>query len=86
MSNFKDYMMVQKAADFLGVTVMTLYRWDAAGKLSPRRHPINGYRLYKKSELERLLKTAAKKKQKTTWRCLKIHTEARSYRRPMMGS
>ena len=49
MPNFRDYMMIQEAADFLGVTVMTLYRWDAAGKLSPRRHPINGYRLYKRS-------------------------------------
>jgi MerR family transcriptional regulator, copper efflux regulator len=65
MPNFKDYMMVQEAADFLGVTVMTLYRWDAAGKLSPRRHPINGYRLYKKSELERLLKKTSKLKKKT---------------------
>ena len=66
MPNFKDYMMIQEAADFLGVTIMTLYRWDAAGKLSPRRHPINGYRLYKKSELERLLKKASKKSKRTT--------------------
>ena len=66
MPNFKDYMMIQEAADFLGVTVMTLYRWDAAGKLSPRRHPINGYRLYKKSELELLLKKASEKRKKAT--------------------
>lgn len=66
MPNFKDYMMIQEAADFLGVTVMTLYRWDAAGKLSPRRHPINGYRLYKRSELVRLLKSTDKKRKKTT--------------------
>jgi len=66
MPNFKDYMMIQEAADFLGVTVMTLYRWDSAGKLSPRRHPINGYRLYKRSELVRLLKSADKKRKKTT--------------------
>jgi excisionase family DNA binding protein len=66
MPNFKDYMMIQEAADFLGVTVMTLYRWDSSGKLIPRRNPVNGYRLYKKSELERLLKKASEKRKKTT--------------------
>lgn len=66
MPNFKDYLTVKEAADFLGVTIMTLYRWDSAGKLTPRRHPVNGYRLYKQNELERLLKSVAKKKKKTT--------------------
>ena len=64
MVNFKEYLTVQQAADFLGVTVMTLYRWDAAGKLKPRRHPINRYRLYRQSDLERLLKKAAKTRKK----------------------
>ncbi len=56
MKNFKGYITVKKAAEILGVTVMTLHRWDAKGKLKARRHPINGYRLYKKSDLEKLLK------------------------------
>lgn len=56
MTNFKEYLTVKQAAEFLGVTVMTLHRWDAKGKLKARRHPINRYRLYKKSDLERLLK------------------------------
>lgn len=55
MPNFKEYMTVKKAADFLGVTVMTLHRWDAKGKLKASRHPINHYRLYKPSELKALL-------------------------------
>jgi len=42
--------------------VMTLHRWDAAGKLKALRHPINHYRLYKRSDLEKLLKTVSKKK------------------------
>ena len=66
MINFKEYLTVKDAAEYLGVTIMTLHRWDAAGKLSPRRHPINNYRLYKRSELKLLLKTAAKKRKKTT--------------------
>ena len=55
MKNFKDYLTVQQAADLLGVSIMTLYRWDSAGKLTPKRHPINGYRLYKRGDLVRLL-------------------------------
>lgn len=56
MSNFKGYLKVQEAADLLGVAKMTLHRWDASGKLKPLRHPINNYRLYRKSELNKLLK------------------------------
>ena len=29
-----------------GVSKDTLRRWDRAGKLEARRHPITGYRLY----------------------------------------
>lgn len=63
MTNFKGYLTVKDAADFLGVTVMTMHRWDAAGKLKARRHPINQYRLYKRSELEKLLHKISKRKE-----------------------
>jgi len=56
MTNFKGYVKVREAAEVLGVSVMTLHRWDAQGKLKPRRHPFNNYRLYRKTDLERLLK------------------------------
>lgn len=46
MTDFKEYLRVKQAADLLGVTVMTLYRRDAKGKLKPFRHPVNNYRLY----------------------------------------
>lgn len=64
MENFKEYLTVKQAADFLGVTVMTLHRWDAKGKLKARRHPINNYRLYKLSELKSLLTKVSKAKGK----------------------
>jgi len=51
-----DYMTIGEAADFLGVDSITLRRWDNAGKLKARRHPISGYRLYMKKELGILLK------------------------------
>jgi excisionase family DNA binding protein len=60
MVSFKEYLTVKDASDFLGVTIMTLHRWDAAGKLKALRHPINHYRLYKRSDLVKLLKKVSK--------------------------
>ena len=54
--NIKDYATIKEAAELLGVDKTTLRRWDKAGKLNPYRHPINSYRLYKKSDLEQILK------------------------------
>jgi MerR family transcriptional regulator, copper efflux regulator len=51
----KEYMTVKEAAEYLGVCRMTLRRWDNAGKLKAKRHPMNRYRLYKKSELDAIL-------------------------------
>lgn len=53
--SFADYRTVGEAAEFLGVTPATLRNWDRAGKLKPRRHPQNGYRIYLHEELEALL-------------------------------
>lgn len=55
MTNLKEFVYVKEAADFLGVSSMTLRNWDQSGKLVSTRHPINGYRLYKRSELEKIL-------------------------------
>jgi len=41
-----DLLTVKAAAELLGVSEQTLRRWDKAGKLRARRHPMNGYRLY----------------------------------------
>ena len=53
--SFKDYLTVGEAAQMLGVTSSTMRNWDRAGKLKPVRHPVNGYRLYKRIDLESLL-------------------------------
>src|SRR5436305_10462334 len=50
-----EYMTVSEAAKFLGVSTWTLRNWDRAGKLKPRRHPINGHRLYRHADLESVL-------------------------------
>ena len=51
MAKLNEYLTVGGAADFLGVSKDTLRRWDRAGKLKARRHPITGYRLYLRGEL-----------------------------------
>jgi excisionase family DNA binding protein len=53
--NLCDYLTVREAAEFLGVSTATLRRWDAAGRLKAFRHPLNRYRLYRTSDLRKLL-------------------------------
>lgn len=54
-----DYVRVGEAAVMLGVTTKTLRNWDHAGKLRARRHPVNGYRIYSREDLEALLNRPA---------------------------
>src|SRR5262245_52082169 len=56
--NFADYRTVGEAAEFLGVSTATLRNWDRSGKLRPRRHPQNGYRIYLHEDLEAVLRSA----------------------------
>ena len=56
MKNLKDFLTIKEAAELIGVTTETLRNWDRRGKLISYRHPINRYRLYRKSDLENLLK------------------------------
>jgi DNA-binding transcriptional MerR regulator len=55
----REYLTVKAAAALLGVCPATLRNWDRAGKLRPSRHPINHYRLYRRAELEAVLREAA---------------------------
>jgi helix-turn-helix protein len=52
------YLTVKEAAAFLGTSPATLRNWDRTGKLTPCRHPVNGYRLYRKEDLEQVLRQA----------------------------
>ena len=56
--SFSDYKTVGEAAAFLGVSAATLRNWDRSGKLKPRRHPQNGYRIYLHEELVAVLRSA----------------------------
>src|SRR4051812_19850130 len=57
-ANFAEYRTVGEAAEFLGVSTATLRNWDRTGKLKPRRHPQNGYRIYLHDDLEGILRSA----------------------------
>lgn len=50
----RGFLTISQAARRLGVSQVTLRRWDAAGKFKARRHPINDYRMYRKGDVEQL--------------------------------
>ncbi|HEX4072444.1 MAG TPA: ATP-binding protein [Planctomycetaceae bacterium] len=56
--SFSDYRTVGEAAAFLGISAATLRNWDRSGKLKPRRHPQNGYRIYLHEDLVAVLRSA----------------------------
>lgn len=47
------YMTIKEAAKYLGVSPLTLRNWDRRGKLVAIRHPVNNYRLYTYSDIEK---------------------------------
>ena len=54
-SHFSKLITIKQAAKILGVTPLTLRNWDNSGKFEASRHPINNYRVYKLSDIEKLL-------------------------------
>lgn len=59
---WKSYLRVKEAAEFLGVSSLTLRNWDKKGKLASYRHPINNYRLYRRIDVENFLEKMDKSK------------------------
>jgi len=49
------YFSIKEAAEILGVSPLTLRNWDRLGKFKAQRHPMNNYRVYKRSALERII-------------------------------
>ena len=56
MAKLDEYLRISEAAEYVGVAPNTLRNWGKSGKLTERRHPVNGYRLYSREELDALLK------------------------------
>lgn len=67
MEKLSDYLRISEAAEYLGVSPNTLRNWVNAGKIAAIRHPVNDYRLFKREDLDALLKqveTASKERSK----------------------
>jgi MerR family transcriptional regulator, copper efflux regulator len=56
MDRFSGYLRIREAAKFLGVSPNTLRNWGRDEKIAEFRHPMNNYRLYRRSDLEELLR------------------------------
>jgi MerR family copper efflux transcriptional regulator len=56
MDKLHDYLRIQEAAAFLGVSPNTLRNWGREDKFPEFRHPVNNYRLYQRSDLEAVLR------------------------------
>jgi len=52
----KEFITIKEAAETLGVSRDTLRRWDKAGKLKTKRHPMNNFRIYDPVAVEALRK------------------------------
>lgn len=56
VEKLSDYLRISEAAAYLGVSPNTLRNWVDAGKIVAIRHPVNDYRLFKREDLDALLK------------------------------
>lgn len=55
-----EYLRTAAAAEYLGVHHNTLRKWAGRGDIPMHRNPANGYRLFKRRDLDKFLRKAAK--------------------------
>ncbi|MCY2986860.1 MAG: helix-turn-helix domain-containing protein [Planctomycetota bacterium] len=60
MVKLDEFVTINQAARFLGVAANTLRNWQRDAKLPVYRNPISGYRLFKKTDLEEVLRQIEK--------------------------
>jgi excisionase family DNA binding protein len=59
-ARLSEYVMVAEAAEILGVSQGTIRTWAADGKIPMHKNPANGYRLFRRDDLEKFLAKVAK--------------------------
>lgn len=59
MLKLNGYMRIKEAAEYVGVSPNTLRNWERDGQIEVHRHAVNNYRLFKKEDLERVLRDVA---------------------------
>jgi excisionase family DNA binding protein len=57
-----EFVLVNEAAELLGVSANTVRAWATTGKLQEYRHPVNNYRLFRREDVEALLEQIANPK------------------------
>ncbi len=60
MTKLTEYFHTAAAAEYLGVAQNTIRKWAARGDIPMHRNPANGYRLFKRADLDLFLKKTAK--------------------------
>ena len=60
MPKLTEYLQTAAAAEYIGVAQNTIRKWAARGDIPMHRNPANGYRLFKRSDLDTFLKKTAK--------------------------
>jgi DNA (cytosine-5)-methyltransferase 1 len=60
MERFDGYLRIREAAEFLGVSPNTLRNWGRKRKIPEFRHPVSNYRLYRRSDLEGILRQVSR--------------------------
>ena len=55
-----EYVQTAEAAEILGVAQNTLRKWAKRGEIPMRRNPANGYRLFRRADLDKFLNKTAK--------------------------
>ena len=60
MTKLNEYVRIAEAATIVGVSQNTLRAWGEQGKISMHRNPANGYRLFRRAELDRFLQRTAR--------------------------
>ena len=61
MQKLSEYVKTAEAARILGVSQNTVRSWAETGKIPMHRNPVNGYRLFSRADLEKVLSEASKK-------------------------
>lgn len=58
-TKLSEYVKTAEAAEILGVAQNTVRKWAAQGKIPVHRNPANGYRLFRRADLDDFLRKTA---------------------------
>jgi excisionase family DNA binding protein len=59
MTKLSEYVTTAGAAKILGVSLNTIRTWAEDGKIPVCRNPANGYRLFRREDLDKFLASVA---------------------------